>query len=50
MTATPLGHGFTFSDLARRDGLVRLDRVFVQHLAAADADLHARLMTARCNA
>ena len=47
MTATPLGHGFTFPDLARRDGLVRLDRVFVQHLAAADADLHARLMTAR---
>ena len=47
MTAATLGYGLTFDDLARRDGLVRLDRIFVQHLADTDADLHARLMAAR---
>ena len=29
------------------DGLVRLDRAFVAHLAEGDAALHERLMTAR---
>ena len=47
MTAAPLGYGFTFADLARRDGLVALDRAFITHLATADTDLHARLMAAR---
>ena len=42
-----LGHGFTFADLAGREGLVRLDRRFVEGLAADDAGLHARLVTAR---
>ena len=44
---TGLGFGFTFADLAARDGLVRLDQVFVAGLAAADTGLHARLMAAR---
>ena len=43
----PLGFGATFADLATRDGLVRLDRAFVQHLAAADPLAYARLMAAR---
>ena len=41
---TGLGFGFTFADLAARDGLARLDQVFVAGLAAADTGLHARLM------
>ena len=43
---SPLGFGFTFADLAHRDGLVRLDRLFVERLAESP-DLHARLLTAR---
>ena len=42
-----LGFGFSFADLAARDGLVRLDRGFLEHLAAEDAALHARLLAAR---
>ena len=47
MDSFTLGFDATFSELSGREGLVRLDRVFVNRLAAADADLHARLMTAR---
>ena len=47
MTTATLGYGLTFADLASRDGLVRLDRIFTQHLADTDAGMHARLMTAR---
>ena len=43
---SPLGLGFNFADLAHRDGLVRLDRLFVERLAATP-DLHARLLAAR---
>ncbi len=43
---SPLGFGFNFADLAHRDGLVRLDRLFVERLAASP-DLHARLLAAR---
>ncbi len=42
-----LGFGFTFADLAARDGLVRLDKRFLETLNADDADLHRRLLTAR---
>jgi NADPH-dependent glutamate synthase beta subunit-like oxidoreductase/NAD(P)H-flavin reductase len=42
-----LGLGFSFADLAAREGLVRLDRAFVERLAAEDVALHARLMAAR---
>jgi len=47
MTDLVLQHGLSFADLYDRDGLVRLDRAFVAHLAEADVDLHDRLMTAR---
>ncbi|HJS88292.1 MAG TPA: FAD-dependent oxidoreductase [Acetobacteraceae bacterium] len=42
-----LGLGFTFADLAARDGLIRLDRVFLDRLATEDTALHARLLAAR---
>ena len=42
-----LGFDFGFAELATREGLVRLDHVFLQRLAAEDAALHARLMAAR---
>ena len=47
MTADALGFGFTFPALASRDGLVRLDRTFLDTLAAEDPALHARLLAAR---
>jgi NADPH-dependent glutamate synthase beta subunit-like oxidoreductase/NAD(P)H-flavin reductase len=47
-TDTPtLGFGFSFADLAARDGLVRLDGAFLGHLAAEDAAVHGRLLAAR---
>ena len=36
-----------FADLAGRDGLVRLDRIFLDRLAGEDTALHARLLAAR---
>ena len=45
--AVTLGFGFGFADLAAREGLVRLDRVFLERLAGEDAALHARLLAAR---
>src|SRR5262245_1924854 len=42
-----LGFDLRFDDLYRHDGLVRLDRCFVDALAARDAGLHGRLMAAR---
>src|SRR6266700_346220 len=47
MTELALKHGLSFSDLYERDGLIRLDRAFVAHLAAADLALHDRLVAAR---
>ena len=47
MLDTALGFGVTFQDLQERDGLVRLDQMFLQRLAEADAVLHLRLLTAR---
>ena len=38
---------FAFDDLYRREGLVRLDATFVDHLKSADAGLFNRLMEAR---
>ncbi|MGA9868009.1 MAG: hypothetical protein WBQ75_16415, partial [Acetobacteraceae bacterium] len=49
MDAAPLGLGFTFADLVARDGLIRLDREFLDRLAADDAGLHARLLAARAS-
>jgi len=45
--AVTLGFGLGFVDLATRDGLVRLDRTFLERLAEEDAALHARLLAAR---
>ncbi|MBU6497074.1 MAG: FAD-dependent oxidoreductase [Rhodospirillales bacterium] len=42
-----LGFEMDFSALATRDGLVRLDRLFLAELAGADPALHARLLAAR---
>jgi NADPH-dependent glutamate synthase beta subunit-like oxidoreductase/NAD(P)H-flavin reductase len=47
MTELALRHGLSFADLYERDGLVRVDRAFVGHLAESDAALHGRLMMAR---
>ena len=42
-----LAYGLRFDDLYRRDGLVRLDGLFLDSLAAADAGLAGRLAAAR---
>ena len=47
MNDDALGLGFTFAELAGRDGLIRLDRVFLDRLAGLDPALHARLLAAR---
>ncbi|MGC2201937.1 MAG: pyridine nucleotide-disulfide oxidoreductase, partial [Stellaceae bacterium] len=49
MTDLVLKHGLSFADLYDREGLVRLDRAFVAHLADTDIGLHDRLMAARCD-
>src|SRR5579872_3326206 len=49
MTELALQHGISFPDLYARDGLVRLDRAFVAHIAAADTALHDRLMAGRAD-
>jgi NADPH-dependent glutamate synthase beta subunit-like oxidoreductase/NAD(P)H-flavin reductase len=47
--ALALGFGVEFPDLYRRDGLVALDRAFVDALGAADAALRDRLQAARAD-
>jgi NADPH-dependent glutamate synthase beta subunit-like oxidoreductase/NAD(P)H-flavin reductase len=47
MTDLVLEHGLCFADIYDREGLVRVDRAFVAHLAEADVGLHDRLMAAR---
>src|SRR5882672_7589179 len=47
MSELALKHGLSFADLYERDGLARLDRAFVAHLAAGEVALHDRLMAAR---
>jgi len=42
-----LAHGLRFADLYSRDGLLRVDELFVAHLRDADADLAAQLIAAR---
>src|SRR5690242_390264 len=49
MTELALQHGLNFPDLYDRDGLMRLDRAFVAHLAATEAALHERLMAGRAD-
>jgi NADPH-dependent glutamate synthase beta subunit-like oxidoreductase/NAD(P)H-flavin reductase len=47
MTHPALGHGLSFNDLYQRSGLERVDRSFLDALAAADEALAARLEAAR---
>ncbi len=47
MSDLVLQHGLSFADLHHREGLVRLDAAFVEHLKAADVGLFNRLVTAR---
>ncbi|MFO1026638.1 MAG: FAD-dependent oxidoreductase [Acetobacteraceae bacterium] len=42
-----LGFGFAFTDLADREGLIRLDRRFLDVLAEQAPELHQRLLAAR---
>ena len=46
-TAAELKFEFSFGDFYRRDGLVRLDQVFLCELEQADAALHGQLLAAR---
>jgi len=39
--------GFSFEDFYSRDGLIRVDEVFLRELEQTDASLHARLLAAR---
>ena len=44
MAASPnFNFGFTITDLYRRDGLVRLDQIFVDFLRTGDETLYKRL-------
>ncbi|WP_431854670.1 FAD-dependent oxidoreductase [Azospirillum sp.] len=47
MTDLTLGYGLQFADLYEREGLLRIDRAFLDHLAGADADLATRLEAGR---
>src|SRR5262249_31185829 len=42
-----LAHGLSFDDLYNRDGLVKLDAIFLRELAETDAALAERLAEAR---
>ncbi len=42
-----LKFGFSFEDLYRREGLLRLDQAFLAELAKTDAALHGQLLSAR---
>ena len=44
-----LGFGVPFADLYNREGLARLDGVFLHHLTTVDPNLNARLANARSN-
>ena len=49
MSKLALEYGLSFADLYGRDGLIRLDREFVAHLAVGDVALHDRLMAGRAD-
>ena len=49
MSELALRFGLGFEDLYRRDGLVRLDGAFIDHIREAEAGLHNRLVTARAD-
>ena len=43
------GFGIKFEDLYAREGLSKVDALFVDDLAAANADVHNRFVAARNN-
>ena len=45
----PLGFGLQFEDLYAREGLLRLDAAFLDHLLKADVGLHVQLLDARAH-
>jgi len=45
-----LAHGLSFAELYERDGLVRLDAAFLDHLGAAESALRPQLEAARATA
>ncbi len=47
MTDISLGHDLAFEDLYGREGLQRIDELFLEHLGASDAGLRDRLLAAR---
>ncbi len=47
MPVLNLAHNFSFEDLYSKDGLTRLDGVFVEHLEEIDGELAGRLVDAR---
>ena len=47
MSKLSLGFGLAFADLYARDGLVKLDAAFLDHLDQSDTDLARRLAAAR---
>ncbi len=49
MTELRLAHGLAFDDLYSRAGLLRIDRLFLDHLGAVEAGLAGRLTTARAD-
>jgi NADPH-dependent glutamate synthase beta subunit-like oxidoreductase/NAD(P)H-flavin reductase len=49
MTSLALDFGLDFNDLYTREGLVKLDRAFIEFLSHGHADIHNRLVTAREN-
>jgi NADPH-dependent glutamate synthase beta subunit-like oxidoreductase/NAD(P)H-flavin reductase len=47
MTELTLGHDLSFKNLYENDGLMRLDKAFLEHMQGADGDLTLRLLSAR---
>ncbi|MBT4932584.1 MAG: FAD-dependent oxidoreductase [Rhodospirillaceae bacterium] len=47
MTDLTLAHHLSFKDLYDNDGLIRLDKAFLEHMQEADGDLSRRLIDAR---
>src|ERR1700761_3987814 len=49
MTDINLANDLTFQDLYARDGLVKIDALFIKFLETANVELHNKLVAARAN-
>ncbi len=47
MTDLTLAHELSFEDIYDNNGLIRLDKAFIEHIQSADSDLCLRLLSAR---